>query len=727
MKRIVALFMAGVLLLTSLEMPQGAAAPEPGAQQAGESVQAEIRTVIQEDAQLELGVGASGKELYIYHKETGKEYFTAAPEQEVEGTKGPVRMKLQSLVTGVFYDLELKKETDFYTSSGDVKVQTRELENGGVRMEFSLNNGLSFAVEAGVLDGMLKLRIPSDSLVETERFVFKQLQLAPNLLSAGAMQDGYLLIPDGCGALINFNNGKSGIYDEPVYGSNKAFVYEAYAVAKETVHLPVFGMERDGESVLAVISQGAAIARVRAATNGNETIRNRIYPTFLLREKDQQYITDDVSQTVIQEKLVLECDMEVTYLFGTDGGGYSEMARMFREYMTNTGVKAAEQNGSCVLLSIFGAVKEKQKLFGVPLYDKAQQITSCESVRDMIDQVSDQLSSVPVIRLAAWDKDTVLGYGVGSFSPVGGKKELTSLLSFCEENKMPVYLSEPFVKVQRSGKGIRLKKHAIRNLASELSVQYHYYRASNSANYNMPKNYLLDSSMVTGRAEKLLDSIDSYGFTGLAVEDLSCIGYANYRKGQESSKEMTAGNFSLALERMAEEYPLLLEGGYYYSLPYGTLVYNAPETGSGLDLADAEIPFYQMALSGIRAYAGTAVNQKENRRNALLKCLETGSLIQYEMAEETAALKGTALEDLYGAQWKLTAATIKAELAEFEPALQKVVGSPIIKHEILQQGVTCTIYENGWTVIVNHGTLPVDVNGQQVDGLDYVMERSEGA
>lgn len=718
MRRMIALLLAAILLVGSFDIT--AAAENSTQQQSGTGG-------MDQTSYLRMEMGTEAGELRIYNTVTGTEYSTTAPQEDLEAVKGPIKLKLQSLVTGSYYDLEVKKETEFYTSSDDIAVETMKGQGGKLRLEYTLNNGLSFAVEAAMEDGLLRIRIPADSIRETERFVFMQFTLAPNLFSAGASSKGYLMIPDGSGALMHFNNGKSGMYDEPVYGTNKAFIYEAYAVAKETIHLPVFGMERDGVSALGVISQGAATARIKAATNGNETLRNRIYPMFVLRERDEQHITEDAFQTVIQEKLLTSSDLEVTYLFGTEGGGYSEMADLFRDYLAASGMEPAEEAAvnNCVLLSIYGAVSRKQKLLGVPLYDKASQITSAGAAKQMAEEISGILDTSLTICLAFWDADTVMGYAVNSFQPVGGKRELSSLLEDFSKSGAEVYLSEPMARISRSGKGIRLKKHVIRNLANELSVQFEYYRASNSAVFHQRNRYLLDSAFISGQVEKLLSSIEEYSFSGLALEDISGMCYANYRKGEESGKDATTAGFTDAMQMMAESYPLLLNAGYYYSFPYGRMIYNAPMGSSGLDFADEEIPFYQMALSGILPYAGTPVNQEENRRNALLKALETGSYLHYELAEETDVLKGSDLEDLYGAQWGLTAETVKTELMELEPFLKLVAGSTIDRHEILRENVNRTWYKNGWVVTVNYNTEAVTVDGKSIEGMSYLMERGK--
>ena len=685
-------------------------------------------TDVLQTERLRLHIGENPNEITVWDEQTGTAYSTSIDAQEAETVKGVMRLKLQSLVTGSYYDMELKKETDFYSANQEITAKRQLLQGekeAVLEISFALKNGISFKVEVQLQGERLQIRIPRESLVETERFVFKKLQLAPNLLSATAQQEGYFLLPDGCGSLMYFSNGKKGVYDEAVYGVNRAFVYEAYAVAEQSIHLPVMGMSRDGSTVLGVISQGAACSRIFAATNGNETTRNRLYPTFLLRQEDTQYITEDAFQTVIQETSNLISDLEVTYLFGETDGGYSHMAQMLRNYLTEQGMSGEKPEG-CVLVSIYGAVEEKQKLLGVPLYDKAGQITSYDAAEKIVETISGWTQTAPVIRLAAWNTDTVTGYGADALNPVGGKNSFAGLLNVCQNLGLTVYVSESFAAVRHSGNSVNLKQDAIRNLANELSVQYSYYRASNGANQDSAVWYYLNGRKVQELAEKYGKSLGQYSISGIAVEDISNLNYASYRKDGQWSQDATAQAFAQTLDTLNASYSLMLQGGYGYSLPYGNFVYDAPNSDSRFTCTDMQVPFYQIVLSGVCAYALTPVNQQENRTAAYLQALETGAWIHYELAEETAYLQSTALEKLYGAKWSLVSELIHQELMQYEQALSSVVGSTIISHTSLSETVKQTCYENGCTVTVNYGQEPVTVDGVTIQAQSYILERGNG-
>ena len=88
--------------------------------------------------------------------------------------------------------------------------------------------------------------------------------------------EGYMIIPDGQGALIELKDNEnrfSSPFDRPVYGTNIGIedtVNSKWTVGTEPVIMPVFGMVHTDKQIgfLGVIEQGDTAARIRAYPNG---------------------------------------------------------------------------------------------------------------------------------------------------------------------------------------------------------------------------------------------------------------------------------------------------------------------------------------------------------------------------------------------------------------------------------------------------------------------------
>lgn len=101
--------------------------------------------------------------------------------------------------------------------------------------------------------------------------------------AADSTEEGYIFVPDGSGALIYLNNGKTNqtLYSEPVYGRDGALpTGERLPYEKKTNHLPVFGMKRGNQAFLAVIEEGEALAQIRADIAWPASRYNVAYAAF---------------------------------------------------------------------------------------------------------------------------------------------------------------------------------------------------------------------------------------------------------------------------------------------------------------------------------------------------------------------------------------------------------------------------------------------------------------
>ena len=147
-----------------------------------------------------------------------------------------------------------------------------------------------------------------------------------------------MFVPDGSGAIINMNNGKSNVsqpYAGPVYGNYKESKSEDYnRKATDRYMLPVFGtVKDDGHALMGIITDNASVAYVNAEVSGYETAYNKVYPSYLhkiIKGADKE----GTAQPMSQELRDPEKNFVVKYycLTGEDAS-YVGMAKRYREYL----------------------------------------------------------------------------------------------------------------------------------------------------------------------------------------------------------------------------------------------------------------------------------------------------------------------------------------------------------------------------------------------------------
>ena len=147
-----------------------------------------------------------------------------------------------------------------------------------------------------VLDGdSLVARIPGDSITypsqvtdpatgEVVSYPLTSISLLNYFGASDTDSDGYMMIPDGSGALIYANNGKTAAspYNRRVYGTDYANqpIPEFSTVGLAQVHLPVFGLKDNDQAFLAIIEEGDAMARIEATVAGMRDSFNKVWASF---------------------------------------------------------------------------------------------------------------------------------------------------------------------------------------------------------------------------------------------------------------------------------------------------------------------------------------------------------------------------------------------------------------------------------------------------------------
>jgi hypothetical protein len=270
--------------------------------------------------------------------------------------KGQYRMALESIIQATFLSGQGNEDTETAMAGsvrrGDFAAYAIP---DGLRVELYFPSKLTTVPVEITLDGnsllcsvkpeQITVKTPEN---ETEQeaalrgYKIISVALMPYFLSAGADAQGYMFVPDGSGALINLNNGKNGNdYSQKVYGNDPALPALEQRGGVMDALLPVFGIYRDGEGVLCVLEDGAALATVNASVAGRRTSYNTVYATFSLRPLGTYSVTN-VDGTIRNIAVATDWPVQTgrvsaRYYFLGEGGDYSGMAAAYRSHLEKRG------------------------------------------------------------------------------------------------------------------------------------------------------------------------------------------------------------------------------------------------------------------------------------------------------------------------------------------------------------------------------------------------------
>ena len=185
------------------------------------------------------------------------------------------------------------------------------------------------------LDGDdLLVEVPLGEIEYKEDYPLLYLNVLPYFGAGGTEDNGFLLVPEGGGALIDFNNGKvaQNSYYSNVYGWDMA--QGRTALVHETrTYFNVFGISREDSSFLCILEEGAPYAAVQADISGRNNSYNFVNAVYSIAHREQYDVADKYNgEMYVYEENLPEENLVSRYRF-VDSGSYVDMAKSWQGYL----------------------------------------------------------------------------------------------------------------------------------------------------------------------------------------------------------------------------------------------------------------------------------------------------------------------------------------------------------------------------------------------------------
>jgi hypothetical protein len=610
------------------------------------------------------------------------------------------------------------------TDDGFVSEYTFEKEGFVVPIRIALT-------EKGLTATVLADRIDTSA----SDFFVTAIDLLPFFGAAGPDKEGYMVVPDGTGGLIDLNNGKAvtGNYQANVYGDDLAIQPEQRFATQKTASLPVFGIKTQDSGLVAIITEGDAIARIEANVSGGRTSYNFLFAGFTLRQTDSFTIFDRSGKPrdfpVLDKAALTYKNLQVLYCFlGPTDNGYVRMADVYRAYLAATeGLTpdGLEPDGG-LFLDFYGAVMKTKPILGLPVNTMVP-LSPFHDVVDAVKALETKGVDAFVLRMVnATDADTKMKAPKNP-SPsarlggVSGYRELQQLVG--EGN---VYLTVDPVQVRTNGwilKTINTTSQTVLGLPAYMRR----YDLTSGVRDESDRWYLLSplvaaETFTSYAARAVRSAVTSH----VAVSGFGSSLYSDFGKATVN-REMARDAFATSLfAAKAAGAGILLEGSNAYTVGSAERLTDIPSTTSGYGLFDAEIPFVQMVLDGLVEYAGEPINLSSNPRRSFLKAIESGSQLHYAfITGDPSELRDTELQWLFGSDWKGWADLVAADYARYAEVAAATNGTRIVGHEILAEDFSKVTYANGAVVLVNCSRITQYEGGSPVEPMDFRIEAGE--
>ncbi len=168
---------------------------------------------------------------------------------------------------------------------------------------------------------------------------------------------------------------------------------------------------------------------------------------------------------------------------------------------------------------------------------------------------------------------------------------------------------------------------------------------------------------------------------------------------------------------------VMIRKGNDYAIAYADLITDMNLSGNAYAILDGNIPFYQIALHGMKDYTGDPINLAADYQEELLNAAEYGAGLNFTFMNASGTLlQETDYSGFYAADytaWREKAAEI---IIRYQTEMAGLNCTPITGHERLTENVAVTTYGNGTKVYVNYGDEDYRVGGLTIPARDYLVK-----
>ena len=602
--------------------------------------------------------------------------------------------------------------------------------------EKEANNGPYFNVSVRYrLEGNdLVVEVPYSSVTYDMESPLVYISILPAFGAGGTDREGFILLPEGSGGIIRYNNGKldQNAYNANFYGWD--YGNERTEAVSETENaFCVFGMSQEDGSFICINEGASSYGNIQADISGRLNSYNTVYCRYNLlhygrfklsgrtNELVPMYENDIPDDTVIQRYRFLE---DNTYVGMAEA--YGDYLRAKDEFRDEKADAEAPVN-----VELVGAINKVVPKLGMPV-DSVVPVTTFAEGETILGELTDAGIENLSIRMTGWCnggvRQRVLS-SVHTLGELGGDSGMKRLIETAREKNVSLYFDGISCFAYESGlfNGFIPAVHAAKFATRDLARLYPYNIVTFQQRDRKEPYYLVKPRLSAEYTEHLTDALAGRGAAGAAFRDLGNLLSADYNyKDTVTREEVKAMNIA-SLEKTREKgLKVSIKEGNDYALPYADLVTDLMLSGSRYAIIDEMVPFYEIAIHGLKNYTGEAINLEGDYQTALLECAEYGAGLNFTfMKTDTDILRDTAYSCYTGASWDRWKEELIPVIKRYQTETAGLNGLRMTGHEKADRDVRATTYEDGTRVWVNYGDSDFSREGIVVPARDYLVERGK--
>lgn len=672
------------------------------------------------DGTLDMFLDRSTGQFYIQDNVNDVRYYSNPPGSDNDMiANNYYKMNMKSQIEIRYLNPKLVQETiNNFVGSINKGNYTVSINDSGFRFEYDfVDEGFVVPVEYYLHDNNFYAEIIIDDIIEYKDNLLLEVILLPYFAAHDGADDGYIVIPDGCGAVIDVSDRipNAGSYSGSVYGRDSSLnIIRSTTDLPNQVTLPLFGIVDGNSGILAVIEDGDAHARIYASPIGVNTSFASAGASVTVRNSDTALLKEmtgvEKSVTVFNPAIAAGFTFKVAYAFlDEDTANYSAMAEMYSRRLFGNNEVTVDRKSLIVDLLMTVRIRKNFLIFP---YEGLEVLLTSNDVREVSDRLVEIGYSDHIIKVSGWQKDSLYGKTRTAFSPAPETGRITDFARLAEDMSGRGSILVPgfdLLNIYDFAGSVR-KNDAVRNVSGGFLEIFMFRSSTYLKNTEIKPVNVLNSnkfasyySAFTGSVTGIFSMIADDTGANLLPSDNHRNTNDEYAVSRQDVMENYFGAFNSAL---SDNVSLMFDDPRGYALDCAHTVTNLPGSTSGYKGFSEEIPFVQMVLSGKVNYTGEPLNLAMDMQRSLLKMIEYGEIPYFQLSELTDKLHflPTRFNENYSINLSYYLDKIE-DISEFSrPYIDAVKGSRIIRHERIDDNIYLSEYSNGTIVYVNYGS-----------------------
>ncbi len=590
-----------------------------------------------------------------------------------------------------------------YCDENGIKNRYEEKPYFKAELKYSLNNN------------GLNVTLSPESIEYAKDYPPTRVDILPYFGAKDNKQKGYLLVPDGSGAYISLNNGKTsdGAYEKQIYTVDSSILSTTKNYGVKETSLPFFGLASGKGSFIASIKSGYEAAGIFADISGRNCSYNSINPYFTVFSSDVVSVSGhQLDNFVKSSENIFSDDYSIDYIFTDEYSSYSELAVLYRNYLIeNKILKEKSQNKNSMNLSFMGAAEVTKSFLGIP-YKTMSPYTTLSEAEEIIRKLDIKDSDIRLTDFIKGGRNPKDASSLKLQRCVGKLKNIKDLYDISDTAYLSVY-SIYQAKASNSKKAVAISQDDAYKLN---------YNFINGFKENSKYLFLLSSELLNKNSNKLIKQIEKNKLEAINLRDIGYELNSDYDSGSVIDRHRSRINSQKFMESLSDKAKLSVDKGSIFALPYIEKIWDIPMSSGNYHILDGSIPFYQIAISGYVSYTASAFNDDSEINLQFLKALEYGAEPHFALTYRNPEGITYYQEKYYSHQYEHHIPIIKEINKRYSDISKEIIGSSIINH-INYGDYAVTEYDNGVKLFINYTESDLTVDNTEIKSLDVTLKK----